>query len=108
MTRAPPSLITLVVRRIAVENAVRHTPRGAAIRVEAGPGAVFSVVDDGGHLRTTSPGDDGISGRQSLGLKIVGRIADIHGARFDWMLRPRRRRDGEDRLRPGAGDVNSL
>jgi len=70
--------------RNLVENAARHAPAGAAIQVEAGPGAVLRVADDGGHLRKPPPDDCGDMERQGLGLKIVSRIAEIHGARFEW------------------------
>jgi signal transduction histidine kinase len=73
--------------RNLVENAARHAPAGAAIQVEAGPGAVLAVADDGGPIQKTRP-VAGVSGGQGLGLKIVARIADIHDARFEWTRVP--------------------
>jgi len=73
--------------RNLIENAVRHAPKGAAIQVEAGPGASLSVVDDGCAIAKASAGP-GCVGRQGLGLKIVSRIAEIHGARFEWTRIP--------------------
>ena len=79
------ALIENALRNL-IENAARHTPRGAAIRVEAGPGSEFSVIDDGDKVRGSSAPQPaaGASDRQGLGLKIVGRIADIHLGRFEW------------------------
>ncbi|MCW2285136.1 signal transduction histidine kinase [Rhodoblastus acidophilus] len=64
--------------RNLIENAARHAPDGATIRVEAGPGATFSVLDDG----RTPPAPE--TSRPGLGLKIVRRIAEIHDGRFAW------------------------
>ncbi|MCW2284109.1 signal transduction histidine kinase [Rhodoblastus acidophilus] len=74
-----PALVENALRNL-VENAVRHAPAGAEIRVEVGPGAALAVIDDGGGK---SPTGQPASGR-GLGLQIVGRIAEIHHAAFDW------------------------
>jgi signal transduction histidine kinase len=84
--RGHPALIESALRNL-IDNAARHAPKGAEIRVEAGPGAVLSVADDGGGAQKTAEAG-GAPGRPGLGLKIVGRIAEIHGARFDWARVP--------------------
>ncbi len=81
-----PALVENALRNL-IENAVRHTPEGAEIRVEVGPGAVLAVIDDGG--RRASPAAELASGAgRGLGLKIVARIAAIHCAAFDWRRVP--------------------
>lgn len=87
--RGHPALVENALRNL-IENAVRHTPKGAEIRVEAGPGAVLSVLDDGDRLhkaaRPKLPA--GAPERQGLGLKIVARIVEIHRGRFVWTRAP--------------------
>jgi signal transduction histidine kinase len=77
-----PALVENALRNL-VENAVRHTPKGAEIRVEVGPGAVLAVIDDGGGRPASGVGE-----QRGLGLKIVARIAAIHCAAFDWRRLP--------------------
>jgi signal transduction histidine kinase len=67
--------------RNLVENAIRHSGEGAAIHVVAGPGPCLSVSDDGGAAK---PRENNGASRPGLGLKIVGRIAEIHGGRFEF------------------------
>ncbi|PPQ31735.1 hypothetical protein CCR94_08080 [Rhodoblastus sphagnicola] len=79
-----PALVENALRNL-IENAVRHTPQGAEIRVEAGPGPVLRVIDNGDCIGASSHKPaPGAADRPGLGLKIVGRIAAIHRARFEW------------------------
>jgi signal transduction histidine kinase len=87
--RGHPALVENALRNL-VENAVRHTGAGAKIRVEAGPGPEFSVCDDGGLIANESGKRAGVGSpdRIGLGLKIVHRIAEIHGGSFEWTKGP--------------------
>jgi signal transduction histidine kinase len=82
---AVPALVETLVRTL-VENAVRHTPRGTSITVTAGPGPVVAVADDGpgfdGRKRDEIPdvGTVQAGGSLGIGLKIVEKIAALHGA----------------------------
>ena len=78
-----PALVENALRNL-IENAVRHTPKGVEIRVEAGPGAALRVIDDGERVGKSLPAGLRASDRPGLGLKIVGRIAAIHRASFSW------------------------
>lgn len=92
---ASPALVEDAVRNL-IENAVRHTPPGTQITVEAGPGARIAVVDDAGAYRPGTEGDavtPGIAtrgGGLGIGLEIVRRIAAIYGAQFELAADPGR------------------
>jgi signal transduction histidine kinase len=79
-------LIGIVLSNL-IANAMRHTPKGTAIRVETGPGPSISVIDDGPGLR--AGGIDALRPRYrradssrtdgaGLGLAIVDKIMRIH------------------------------
>ncbi len=75
-----------------LDNATRHTPRGTAIVVRAGPGARLSVIDDGDgvppdqlpRLKDRFWRADGSHAEGSgIGLSIVQRIAAAHRGALD-------------------------
>ncbi len=81
---AVPSLIENTIRNL-VENAVRHTPKGTHIVVRTGPGRTLNVIDDGPGFglasgRVLESGRIKSSDALGVGLKIVERIAGLHGA----------------------------
>ncbi|WEZ84334.1 HAMP domain-containing sensor histidine kinase [Rhizobium sp. 32-5/1] len=81
---AVPSLIENTIRNL-VENAVRHTPKGTHIVVRTGPGRRLDVIDDGpgfgsAAARVLEGGRIKSSDKLGVGLKIVERIAALHGA----------------------------
>ncbi|MCI4678029.1 sensor histidine kinase [Rhodoblastus acidophilus] len=87
--RGHRALIENALRNL-IDNAIRHTGQGAAIRVTAGPGPCLSVYDDGGAAVTSSAWRRAANGldRPGLGLKIVSRIAELHAGRFDIAISP--------------------
>lgn len=87
-----PVLVKILMRNL-IDNAVRYSPRGSVVQVaiaKTAEGAEFSVIDEGPGIsaenrelvwkrfhRVLGTGETG----SGLGLSIVKRIADIHGAR---------------------------
>jgi two-component system sensor histidine kinase QseC len=87
-----PALLTILMRNL-IDNAIRYSPRHSVVRVAlatTADGAEFSVTDQGPGIppeasalvwerfyRVLGSGESG----SGLGLSIVKRIADLHGAR---------------------------
>ena len=106
--RGHRALIENALRNL-IDNAIRHSGRGAAIRVTAGPGPSFSVYDDGGANAKTAKLPCKISGLDlpGFGLKIVGRIAEIHGGHLDMAISPHKGAIARLHLPPLAADGSS-
>lgn len=96
MVRGNPELLRILVRNL-IDNAVRHTPSGTTVQVGIGQKegvATLSVSDDGPGIpeqemdkvseRFYRPADTQASG-SGLGLSIVKRIAEVHGASLRFM-----------------------
>jgi two-component system sensor histidine kinase QseC len=93
-TRAPgePALVGILMRNL-IDNAIRYSPPGSVVRAmvsKTAHGAVFTVVDQGPGIpadaqtlvwerfyRVLGSNESG----SGLGLSIVRRIADLHGAK---------------------------
>lgn len=82
---AHTALLKDAVRNL-VENAVRHGGDGVAIVVATHPDRSFTVTDNGSGFersgRSEAPGHYRRQGGLGIGLEIVRRIAELHGARF--------------------------
>lgn len=91
-TRADPALLSVMVRNL-IDNALRYTPPGGRICVMTGTGAdgaQLTVEDDGPGIPESERERvferfHRLSGQKAtgsgLGLSIVRRVADAHGAR---------------------------
>lgn len=100
--RGHRALIENALRNL-VDNAIRHSGAGAAIVVAAGPGPRLVVSDDGGAgpALWDAPGDGGFGAQGSgLGLKIIARIAEIHGGAFAMSATPPRGARAELKFSP--------
>jgi signal transduction histidine kinase len=91
-----PVLVALAIRNL-VDNAMRHTPAGTHIVVSVGPGATVRVADNGPGLSAETQqfarnrfwrADWSRSDSAGLGLSIVERICEVHGATFRIENRP--------------------
>ncbi len=81
--RGHAALIENALRNL-VDNAIRHTPPGVKITVQAGPGASF-CVRDAGALGDRPALDAARPEGAGRGLQIVRRIAEIHGGSFEFL-----------------------
>ena len=81
--RGHSTLIENALRNL-VDNAIRHTGAHSDIRVEVGPGPELRVCDNGMNSAVEQSSVISPSSRRiGLGLKIVNRIAEIHGGRLE-------------------------
>ena len=85
---AHPVLVELALRNL-IENAMQHTPAGTAIDVQLrreADAVWLQVCDDGGRavvVDAAAPRRPVSSERLGLGHKIVTRVMDVHGGRFE-------------------------
>lgn len=89
-------LLELALRNL-VENALSHTPPGTQVTVEVDPQARTLLVSDDGQQRepaTVGAGEPVVRPlRLGLGLRVVDRVAAVHGAHFEAeVMLPGRRR----------------
>jgi two-component system sensor histidine kinase QseC len=96
-----PVLLAQALRNL-IDNALDHTPRGTLVEVQIDASARWLQVCDDGVRRTTATTPPDVTtaastrARQELGLglglglghRIVGKIATLHGARFESVAAP--------------------
>lgn len=91
MVRLVPSLIQNIVRNL-IENSLKHAGRGVDIVVAVGEDGSLTVSDNGsGFVPCEVRGEFGrvkASGSLGLGLTIVERIAELHGAALSILSAP--------------------
>lgn len=104
-----PVLLELALRNL-VQNALAHTPRGTQVRVELDPAQGLLQVSDDGPLRGGAASSDAPAAVQplglGLGLRVVEKVAALHGASFEADLPlPDRRRAWRLRFAAPAAQV---
>jgi signal transduction histidine kinase len=96
MVRGNAGLILRALRGL-VENATTHTPERTVIEVDVGTSGTISVIDDGPGIadadrelvfRRFWRGDRSAENSSGLGLAIVSRIAEAHGASVTLQTQP--------------------
>jgi signal transduction histidine kinase len=77
------TLAEMLIRSL-VENAVKHSVPGTSIEVIAGPGPMVAVNSRAKNVDDMKPG----SASPGIGLKILGKISEILGGKFEQSVNP--------------------
>src|SRR5262249_11107111 len=94
--RASADMLRLAVRNL-VDNAINHTPKSKCVEIVVGQQGSVSVLDEGEGVSPSARErmferfwrqEPGRSGGAGLGLSIVKRIVDAHGATISVDNRP--------------------